>query len=200
MQYPSIAGSKSAPLGEHCVAYHKYDGSNLRWEWNPKRGWCKYGTRTQLFEANTPLYNQAIQQFQDEIGPVVVDQVKSRRSLHKIERITAFTEFFGPSSFAGSHDETEPKELKLLDVFLFKVGFLSGREFAELFNGHSWSPEVIYKGKLTSQFIQDVRAGRYPVVEGVVCKGDGFMVKIKTYQYLEKLKAVFSNKWEQFAE
>ena len=31
----------------------------------------------------------------------------------KVERITAFTEFFGPSSFAGTHVLEEPKELKL---------------------------------------------------------------------------------------
>lgn len=55
-QYPSILGSSKAPLGEPCIAFVKYDGSNLRWEWSPKRGWNKYGTRTQLFNETTPIY------------------------------------------------------------------------------------------------------------------------------------------------
>jgi hypothetical protein len=36
-QYPSIDGSGKAPLGVPCIAFYKYDGSNLRWEWSPKQ-------------------------------------------------------------------------------------------------------------------------------------------------------------------
>jgi hypothetical protein len=49
-QYPSIEGSSKAPLGKPCIAFYKYDGSNLRWEWNPKKGWFKFGTRHELFD------------------------------------------------------------------------------------------------------------------------------------------------------
>lgn len=38
LQYPSILGVKKMPLGHKCYAFYKYDGSNLRFEWSPKKG------------------------------------------------------------------------------------------------------------------------------------------------------------------
>lgn len=197
LQYPSIEGSKSAPLGKPCIAFYKYDGSNLRWEWSPKSGWSKFGTRRELFNAETPLYNQAIplfMAFADELLYRVKQVVKQP------ERITAFTEFFGPSSFAGSHEPDEAKELKLLDVFLFKRGFIKPREFVKMFRGQAYTPTVIYEGNLNKQFVLDVRSGLYPVDEGVVCKGDDFMVKIKTEAYFKKLYEGFNEAWVNYAE
>jgi hypothetical protein len=60
LQYPSINGWRRSPQGKECIAFEKYDGSNLRWEWDPKKGWAKYGTRRQLFDESSPLYNQAV--------------------------------------------------------------------------------------------------------------------------------------------
>lgn len=68
LQYPSIPGSAKSPLGKPCIAFVKYGGSNLRWEWSPKKGWSKFGTRRQMFDASTPLYNQAVPLFMDEMG------------------------------------------------------------------------------------------------------------------------------------
>ena len=198
LQYPSIVGSKHAPIGENCIAFYKYDGSNLRWEWSPKRGWHKFGTRRQLFDANTPLYCQAVPLFLDGPADSVVKSVL--RNNPKCERITAFTEFFGSSSFAGSHNETEDKQLKLLDVFVFKKGFIPAEDFVQRFQGHSWSPEVIYQGELTQEFVDAVRNGQYPVYEGVICKGSGFMAKIKTIEYLNRLKSTFVDDWQNYAE
>ena len=59
---------------------------------------------------------------------------------------------------------------------------------------------IVYEGNLTDQFIQDVRAGKYDVFEGVVCKGtqrtgahrgNVWMAKIKTQKYLDLLKGKF---------
>lgn len=47
--YPSIPGSSKAPQLP-CIAFKKYDGSNIRAEWSKKRGWYKFGTRTQLID------------------------------------------------------------------------------------------------------------------------------------------------------
>src|SRR5271154_7039190 len=64
LSYPSIEGSSKAPLGKPCIAFYKYDGSNLRFEWQRKgRQWMKYGTRTQLFNATTPTFGPAISVF-----------------------------------------------------------------------------------------------------------------------------------------
>lgn len=51
---------------------------------------------------------------------------------------------------------------------------------------------VVYSGKYSGQFAEDVRKGRFNVNEGVVVKGvvDGevFMTKVKTKDYLKRLK------------
>jgi hypothetical protein len=199
-QYPQIPGAKKAPLGKPCIAFNKYDGSNLRWEWSPKRGWHKFGTRTELFDPMHPLWGQAIPLF-EVIKDDIVRRVKeSEWTLRGIQRITAFTEFLGASSFAGTHVEDEPKELKLIDIYLFKRGMVDPRWFVKNFGDAPYSAQVIYQGNLNASFIEDVRKGKYPVWEGVVAKGEDFRVKIKTEAYLAKLKEVYGAKWESFGE
>ena len=199
-QYPSIAGSKKAPLGNPCIAFYKYDGSNLRWEWSPKKGWHKFGTRTELFDWRHPLWGQAIPLF-EKIKDEIVERVKqSEWQLRGIQRITAFTEFLGPSSFAGVHKEDEPKELKLIDVYLFKRGMVTPKYFVETFGDLPYAAQVVYQGNLNKEFIEDVRNGKYPVWEGVVAKGADFRVKIKTNAYLAKLREVYGAKWESLGE
>jgi RNA ligase len=197
-QYPSIDGSSKAPLGKPCIAFVKYDGSNLRWEWSPKKGWHKFGTRSQLFDASDELYGQAIPIFMDTMGDEIVRRV---RDLERgIQRITVFTEFFGPKSFAGQHDLADPKELKLFDAFLFKRGFMAPRTFVKTFGGLPWAAEVVYDGTLNRQFILDVQTGCYPVYEGVVAKGDDFMVKIKTAAYFNRLNEVYGTEYRNYWE
>lgn len=187
LQYPSIDGASKAPIGKPCVAFYKYDGSNLRWEWSPKKGWNKFGTRRQMFDASTPIFNQALPLFLDRLGDEIL--YRTKQVIKKPERITAFTEFFGPSSFAGQHDETEAKELRLFDIFLFKKGFVEPKQFVKVFGDLPQSAEVVYEGNLNKQFIMDVREGKFNVFEGVIAKGADFMVKIKTQKYYDRLFA-----------
>jgi len=199
-QYPEIPGARKAPIGEKCIAFYKYDGSNLRWEWSKKRGWHKFGTRTELFAPEHPLWGQAVPLF-NRIAQDVEDRIyASDKKFRSIERITAFTEFLGPSSFAGTHDEKEPKELRLFDVWLYKKGRMSPRWFVETFGDAPYAAQVVYQGNLSTEFIRDVRAGKYPVWEGVVAKGDDWMCKIKTEAYMLKLKEVYGLNWERFGE
>lgn len=197
LAYPSIPSWRSSRIGEPCIGFYKYDGSNLRWEWTPKRGWYKFGTRTQLFDETATPYNQAIPMFKQQIGEAVVEQILSSQR-KKVERIIAFTEFFGPSSFAGTHDEIEPKELILIDVSVYKQGFLPARKFVDLFGQYSWSPKIVYEGNMNYPFINAVRIGEYPVYEGVVCKGIDWNAKIKTNKYLERLKGKFGDDWQKY--
>lgn len=108
--------------------------------------------------------------------------------------------FIAMDSFAGLHDEKEPKELRLFDVVLFKRGLMPARRFIQTFGDLPYAAQVIYKGNMNKQFIEDVRMGLYPVDEGVIAKGDDWMVKIKTYAYLkrlnEKFGADYRNYWE----
>jgi len=197
-QYPEIPGAKKAPLGEKCIAFYKYDGSNLRWEWSRKRGWHKFGTRTELFSPEHPLWGQAVPLW-EQIADDVEKRVRSN-GFREIERITAFTEFFGPSSFAGTHVQDEPKELRLIDVYLFKKGIMPPRWFVNTFGDAPYAAQVVYQGNLNKEFIHDVHAGKYPVWEGVVAKGEDFRVKIKTEAYMLRLKEVYGLNWERFAE
>lgn len=199
-QYPEIPGAKKAPLGSPCIAFYKYDGSNLRWEWSKKRGWHKFGTRSELFSADHPLWGQALPLFR-EIAHDIEDRIyASDWRYRNIQRITCFTEFFGAGSFAGTHVQDEPKQLKLFDVQLYKKGIMPPRWFKDTFAGAPYAAEVIYEGNLNKEFISDVRSGKYPVWEGVVAKGEGFRVKIKTEAYMLKLKEVYGLNWERFAE
>lgn len=197
-QFPSIDGSAKAPLGVPCIAFYKYDGSNMRFEWSPKQGWHKFGTRRQLVDATDPVYGKAVEIFTTTMGDEIVARVK--KIDRGIQRITAFAEYFGPNSFAGKHDPNDQMELRLIDVFLFKKGFMNPRVFVNTFGDLPWSAEVVYQGNLNKQFIEDVRAGKYPVVEGVIAKGEDFQVKIKTTAYFTKLNEVYGTEYRTYWE
>lgn len=197
LSYPSIPSYKQTVIGEPCIAFFKYDGSNIRFEWNPKKGWYKYGTRNQLFDQNSVPWNQAIPIFHDIMADDIVTQVKNQEG-RKVERIVAFTEFFGPSSFAGCHDDSEQKELVLFDVSVYKKGFYSAKTFVEMFNQFPYMADVVYQGNMNYPFINDVRIGRYALNEGVVCKGHDWVCKIKTDAWLERLKGKYGDEWQKY--
>lgn len=197
-QYHSIEGSARAPIGKPCIAFYKYDGSNLRWEWSPKQGWHKFGTRHRLFDKTDEIYAPAIPIFMNTMADEIVRRVKDHD--RNCQRITAFTEYFGPGSFAGQHVPGDPMELRLIDVFLFKKGLIPPRQFVKMFGDLPWAAEVIYDGNLNKQFIQDVRDGKYPVWEGVIAKGDDFMVKIKTNAFFAKLNEVYGTDYRKYWE
>lgn len=197
-QYPSIPGSAKSPIGKPCIAFYKYDGSNLRWEYSPKKGWNKFGTRTQLFDASSEPYNQAIPLFLNGMADEIV--LRTKQIVKKIERITVFTEFFGPSSFAGNHELEESKELRLFDVYLYKKSFVKPKMFLDVYGDMPQAAQVVYKGNLSKQFISDVKQSKYPVFEGVISKGEDFVIKIKTDHYFDLLREKFKERWEEYGE
>ena len=197
-QYPEISGSSKAPLGKPCIAFYKYDGSNLRFEWSRKQGWHKFGSRTQLIDKSDPILGPAIPLFLNTMG----DEIARRcQKLEKgLQQVIVFAEFLGPNSFAGKHEPNDPKELRLFDVNLYKRGIMKPREFVRGFGDLPYAAQVVYDGNLNKQFIEDVRKGVYPVWEGVVAKGDDFMVKIKTNAYMKKLVEVYHAEWRNYWE
>jgi hypothetical protein len=213
LTYPSILGINKFPLNHNCYAFYKYDGSNLRFEWNNKRGWHKFGSRTQLIDINHPIFGIGIEQFMDTMKDEIINRISSNYNLKHIKNITAFAEFYGENSFAGNHVENEEKQLKLFDVCLFQKGFINPKEFVELFSDWDKSAELIYQGNLNQEFILNVRNNTLPILlnEGVICKGINdkskvvkygttWMTKIKTLSYLDKLKNTFNDKWELYGE
>lgn len=201
--YWSIPGPSKAPR-KPCVAFYKYDGSNLRWEWSKKRGWYKSGCRKRLIDASDEQFGKAVPLFLNNYADQI-EEVFRQKYFRNIKSVIIYTEFFGPNSFAGDHVDADPKELRLIDVNPFKKGLLGPREFLNMFGHLPFVAEVVYEGNLNDSFIADIREGRYPVNEGVVCKGgsghDLWMVKIKTNDYKRRLIAKFGNEhWLKFWE
>lgn len=198
LAYPSIPRWKdSHGMNMPCLAFYKYDGSNLRWEWSPKRQWYKFGTRTQLMDKTHPVFGCAVDLFKNTMGDDIVSIV-CKEHKRKVERIVAFTEFFGPSSFAGTHVDNEPKQLVLFDVSVYKQGFMEPRRFIKLFDEKEYTAKVVYEGNMNMQFVENVQHGQYPVYEGVICKGQKWTAKIKTFEYLDRLKNKFGDEWEKY--
>jgi hypothetical protein len=210
LHYPKMPGSKSAPDGR-CVAFEKLDGTNMHWTWDRDFGWHAFGTRRDEFNLlpdGIAAFHQAHPGLDDAAAIFLSDLAEPLeivlRERFESDTAKAFTEYLGPNSFAGAHAPGDPKELVLFDVWLDGFGFLGPKAFVEAF-GHLNTPRVVYDGKLTGAFLEAVREGKYGVAEGVVCKGgtggdDVWMLKVKTDAYLERLKASFGARWEEFWE
>ena len=147
------------------------------------------------------MFSSAIPLFQDVLGPEIEYRIKEIE--RGVQSAIVYTEFFGPNSFTGIHTPGDTKELKLFDVNLYKRGIMKPRDFVKNFGDLPFSAEVVYDGILNQEFITDVRNGEYApqgVVEGVVAKGTNFMCKIKTSEYLSKLKEVYRDGWKNYWE
>jgi hypothetical protein len=213
LHYPKIPGSARAPAGR-CIAFDKLDGTNLHWCWERDFGWHAFGTRRDEFNLTPP----GIAEFGtahpglEEAAPVFLRTLaepldvllRTNPNYAPFAALKAFTEFVGPNSFAGAHAAGDAMQTVLFDVHLDGYGFVAPQQFVADF-AHLPTPRIIYTGKLTGTFLEAVREGRYGVAEGVVCKGgsggaDVWMVKVKTYSYLERLKKTFGARWEDYWE
>jgi hypothetical protein len=193
LHYPKIPGSRDAP-DDRCIAFEKYDGTNLHWDWDRDFGWHSFGTRRDEFnltEAGIALFAQrhahlreCVDVFRSTLADGVEQVFRDHPGYREYQALKVFTEFLGPNSFAGLHKANDPKELRLFDVLAEPFGILGPKQFRSDF-GHLPIARVVYEGRLTGKFAEDVRVGKYGVAEGVVCKGgsggdDLWMVKIKT--------------------
>lgn len=195
IEYPSILPSSKAPRAP-CIAFEKYDGSNIRVKYTNKQGFNLFGSRTQLFDKTHPFLGDAIDIFNKEYNAPLVELIK--KNFPNEREVIAFFEFFGAKSFAGWHDKDDPKTLMLFDIMVGHKNrkFLFPQELIKLCKDKMPIARVIYEGNLTDQFIKDIREGKYDVSEGVVCKGTQktgasrggmWMAKIKTQAYLDRL-------------
>jgi hypothetical protein len=151
-----------------------------------------------------PGLGERVDLFQATLADSIDQVLREGDPYRQFSAFKVFTEFCGPNSFAGMHKADDPKRLVLFDVWAEPFGLIGPEQFVADF-GHLPSARVVYRGKFTGQFAEDVRRGKHGVAEGVVCKGgsggtDLWMAKIKTYAYLEKLKAAFADRWEDFWE
>ena len=210
--YPSIPKVLKDHIESDCIAFYKYDGSQIRVEWSKKKGWHKFATRGQLFDKSEKNFGCAVDIFNNTYAEALIKVIQDKYP--KTTEVLAFLEFVGPHSFAGLHDpgilkveSNDPKELILFDINIHKKGIVSPAEFIKNFS-HLRSAEVLYQGKLTEDFIKDVREGKYPSEEGVVCKGvlnpnnphSQWRCKIKTWAYLKKIQKFFGNSYGSYWE
>lgn len=191
-EYPTI-GTTYLRSDTKVFVWDKIDGSNIRAEWNQKRGFYKFGSRTQLIDETSSQLGEAIklikEQYSDSLGSVFRKE--------RWKSVVAFFEFSGPGSFAGNHNSNELHEVTLLDVDVDRTGILESRIFYDLFN-HVKLPKLLHVGKITHGLVESVRSSTLPgmTFEGVVCKGpidrkNGLpvMFKIKSNAWLTKLKS-----------
>src|SRR4051812_19272266 len=100
-EYPSIPSahdllSRSEDhLGQPFIAFDKLDGSNIRAEWDRKRGWHQLGTRRRLLDASQPFLGQAIQLILDGYGDGLAKALKDDPALGRPQQATAYFEFLG---------------------------------------------------------------------------------------------------------
>lgn len=187
--YPSI--TKEIRHDVFVYAFDKLDGSNIRAEWNSKRGFYKFGTRNQLTDEKTAPWNKACQLIREKYEKDLTAIFKEQEWKDAL----CFFEFWGPSSFAGTHNFEEKMDVTLIDVNPFKQGILYPADFIRLF-GHLEIPTVCYSGFVTTELFDQVKQSTLPgmTCEGVVCKAANdntkmpIMFKIKSKKWLDRLK------------
>jgi hypothetical protein len=198
--YPKIPYNNEKLYGLETWAFYKYDGSNIRFEWNKKRGWYKFGTRTQLISPTEPIYGKGIDVFLNKYGD---DLSKIFYSKYKnIDSIVVFGEYFGQNSFAGKHSDSDEMDVVIFDISLYKKGFITPKEFINNF-GSLDIAKLIYNGEYNEDFVNSIKQNKLDLLEGVVCKGaiktkkEGeliWMSKIKTDKWLASVKDIYGDK------
>ena len=106
-EYPSILSAHELLarsgdyLGRPFVAFDKLDGSNIRAEWDRKRGWHRFGSRRRLLDASQPLLGQAIPLILDGYGDGLTKAFTDNPALRRPQEATAYFEILGPWSRPG---------------------------------------------------------------------------------------------------
>jgi hypothetical protein len=207
--YPKIPDTLECPLRQ-CVAFEKYDGTNIHWVLQPLYGWIDFGTRRDRFAVT----NGGVRQFEQahpELAGIneLWDQdskleffLMDNPKYNTAKEIIVFTEYFGPNSFAGQHDPKDTKQLVIFDIQV-DGNIIPPDQFIEDFKQFNIA-RIVYQGKFSGQLFVDVRKGKYDVKEGVVVKGlvgkEVYMAKIKTEAYLDRLKDKFQDNWKEYWE
>ena len=207
-------------LGEMVWAFNKLDGQNFCVKYNPRtKKFGPYGSRKRLVDASDDQFGGCVRFFEnsgymDELSRIVKENSGKKGLFTGVEEITFYFEWYGPNSFAGVHVPGDEMHLALIDVFLKKKGYIEPGPFYDLFvmNTKIETPESIYRGPLTQEFIDSIRNNwdtdkpNYPCVkEGVVCRRTTLLkgqrmpkVKIKTKRWIEELhKRYTEDKWDE---
>lgn len=184
-RYPSIEFRDT--IDHPVYAFDKIDGSNVRAEWNRKRGFYKFGTRNRLVDPKTEqgyfkeVPDLILQQYGEDLNRIFWDK--------RYESAIAFFEFWGDRSRFGQHKDEEHR-VTLIDVNPYKKGILDPEEFIRQY-GHLQIPNIVHYGKVDQEFCNRVRNSEVSglTFEGVVYKAaKGEMYKQKTVAWFKALE------------
>ncbi len=187
--YPSIKQfrqDRHANFVGHTFA--KIDGSNLRFEWEKKKGWFRFGSRRRLLDESHDEFGMAMDLFRNNFA----DEFAKLAVQSNWNSIMVFCEFWGAKSFAGQHEESDPKFLTPIDVAIYKKGLLASAEFVQHFENKF---DIGYLGTRTwdDHFVQSVIGSTLPdmAFEGVIGKsGSGhkqLAIKLKSQAWKDKV-------------
>lgn len=187
-EYPTIP---KFGCNDSVYVFDKLDGSNIRAEWHPKRGFVKFGKRHGLLDDSNLYLKEAPDLFMAKYGDELARRFKDQR----YELATAFMEFYGPGSFAGNH-ENETHDVMLFDIHVHKKGIIAPREFLRVTDGLQ-TPTILYHGVVGKEITEAIYNSDMPgmTFEGGVAKGPfsqkcggPVMFKLKSRAWLEKLR------------
>ena len=178
------------------TAFDKLDGSNLRFEWSPKRGFYKFGSRNVMIDESNEQFGFAINIFKEKYEKGLTDLFRSKDYRNTLS-FTCFAELIGQKSAFGQHEfETDQFDVVLFDVFGYKKGFVPPKQFVKDFSDLG-IPRVVYEGNLNKEFVQQIKSNEFGLAEGVICKGviktkkgndNLYYCKIKTDDWFERLR------------
>ena len=107
LHYPKIPGSRDCPSGR-CVAFEKYNGTNLHWDWDRDFGWHAFGTRRDQFNLTGEgerLFAQAhthlagcVSVFRSTLAEGIGRVLRDNPHYRLVSELKAFTEFLGEQS------------------------------------------------------------------------------------------------------
>lgn len=195
LEYPQIPGATGMSFREfRAHVFDKLDGNNLRFEWNPKKGWYKAGTRYRRFDETDKEYGSAMRLFAETLSEPLAKIARDNRWMNLI----VFTEWWGAKTLAGLHVPDDPKALTLFDASMDREVLMAPRDFLRAFDGKV--PTARYLGQLnwTRGFVEQVYRGEVEGItaEGVVgkteVKGSTVMAKAKTKTWIDAIKARYA--------
>lgn len=192
---PKILTRKVEAVEQPVWVFDKLDGSNIRVEWSRKKGFHKFGTRKRLLDPNDEMLGKACTLVDERLADVFIKQ--------QWQNVTAYFEYHGENSFAGRHNPNDDHRLTLIDVNVYKRGFVSPRDFIYMFEDFD-TATLLWNGGASQFLIDLVESGEMEdmTFEGVVCKymhkKVHKMFKIKNQAWLEKLRNFCGDDQEMF--
>ena len=195
--YPSIG--KQYNNNQLYYIFDKLDGSNMRAEWCPKRGFYRFGSRRNLIDNDTPILGESISLFMEKYSKELSYRYKDL----KYKSVITFFEFFGENSFAGQHSEEDDKQTKLIDIAPFKKGILPPEKFLDVTEGLDIANFLGIR-KIDDELLLDVKSGNLLGMsfEGIIAKAmteKGLhMVKLKNQDWIRKLAIKYGDNSQLF--